>query len=260
MCAWWKPCSDRQPCRNAGAISSGIELVDVRDRLGVHARQRRVRARDADREPLVEQLVGHHEPVGDLARERRERRPEREPEQDREGEKWNPEAPATGGSVEARPLYNALKPPRTVPRPARPGNNRRRICPCRKPHASCSSRSSRFWPPPWRPFRPRRACPSDSSMTARSGSRPLARRTSPARLRLGRRSSTRPPTGRRSRRLGPSTPSDGDDPAYRIDDLDELVFTSRPARPARDDQRHRARRSGRTATRRRTACRRACPT
>ena len=28
--------------------------------------------RDADREPLVEQLVRHHVPVGDLARERRE--------------------------------------------------------------------------------------------------------------------------------------------------------------------------------------------
>ena len=58
-------------------------------------------------------------------------------------------------------------------------------------------------------------------------------------LRPERRSSTRPPTGRRSRRRGPSTPSNGDDPAYQLADLDELVFHVGPARPARDDQRHR---------------------
>ena len=37
----------------------------------------------------------------------------------------------------------------------------------------------------------------------------------------------------------PADPANGDDPAYQLTDLDDLVFHVGPARPARDDQRHR---------------------
>ena len=40
-----------------------VELVDVRDELPVQPRQQRAGLRDRDRQPLVVELVGHHEPV-----------------------------------------------------------------------------------------------------------------------------------------------------------------------------------------------------
>jgi hypothetical protein len=49
----------------------GIELVHVRDHLAVDARQQRTGLRDRDGEPLVVELVRHHEPV--LHPRRRER-------------------------------------------------------------------------------------------------------------------------------------------------------------------------------------------
>ncbi len=60
----------------------GVELIHARNEHTVHPRQRGSRARDADREPLVEQLVGHHEPVGDPAGDRGERAAQCQPEHD----------------------------------------------------------------------------------------------------------------------------------------------------------------------------------
>ena len=65
-----------------------VELVDVRDQLAVQPRQQRARLRDRDREPLVVELVRHHEPV--LHPRRRER--ENPAEEERDGD--------NGGSVE----------------------------------------------------------------------------------------------------------------------------------------------------------------
>jgi len=77
-----------QPVRDVagaqrGGEDEGVELVDARYELVVNVRERRMEADDAEREPLVEQLVGHHEPVRDPARDRREPRAEPEPEHDR---------------------------------------------------------------------------------------------------------------------------------------------------------------------------------
>ena len=127
--------------------------------LGVHARQGRVRARDAQGEALVEQLVRHHEPVRDLARERCERRSERKPEQDREGEEWNPKAPCHRGSVEGNP---PLHPPQTASLLSRgllARENRRKDCPCREPHVSYSSHSSRCSRSPLRACRRQQRMP-----------------------------------------------------------------------------------------------------
>src|SRR5207249_6826863 len=62
-----------------------IQLVDVVDQLTVNVRQRRMEPTDAQRQALVEQLVRHHVPVGDLRRQggeaAREGQPQRgEPE------------------------------------------------------------------------------------------------------------------------------------------------------------------------------------
>ena len=45
--------------------------------------------------------------------------------------------------------------------------------------------------------------------------------------------------GRRSRRRGRRIAANGDDPAYQLTDLDDLVFQSSAVQPARDDQHHR---------------------
>jgi hypothetical protein len=57
-----------------------IELVDVPDQVTVDVRERRVQLPDADRQPLVEELVRHDVPVGDLGRENGQNPAEGEPE------------------------------------------------------------------------------------------------------------------------------------------------------------------------------------
>ena len=49
-----------------------VELVDVRDHLAPELGQQRAGLGDGDRKPLVEQLVGHHEPVDDPRRRLRQ--------------------------------------------------------------------------------------------------------------------------------------------------------------------------------------------
>ena len=71
----------------------GIKLIDVPDQLAVDLRKRRIELGDADREPLVEQLVRHHVPVDDAAREHGQDGPEREPE----GAKSNVDPATEGG-------------------------------------------------------------------------------------------------------------------------------------------------------------------
>ena len=57
-----------------------VQLVHVPDQLAVDARQRRMAVRDADRKPFVEQLVRHHVPVGDAARQHGETAAEPKPQ------------------------------------------------------------------------------------------------------------------------------------------------------------------------------------
>ena len=52
-----------------------VELVDAVHDRPVELGQRRAGPRDADRQPLVQKLVGHHEPVGDTTGEAFEREP-----------------------------------------------------------------------------------------------------------------------------------------------------------------------------------------
>ena len=69
---------DEPPCQERRQ-QQRIELVDVPDQLAVDVRQRRVELGDAQGQPLVEQLVGHHVPVGDLGRQHRQPSSEGQP-------------------------------------------------------------------------------------------------------------------------------------------------------------------------------------
>ena len=101
-----------EPVAEGRCDQERIELVQVRDQLAVHARERRAELRHADREPLVEQLVRHHEPVDDACRERRE--DEREPRPERE-------------ERQLEPRYRCARQPQLRPASAlRPGGRPRR--------------------------------------------------------------------------------------------------------------------------------------
>ena len=92
------------PVRERGRDQQRVELARVRDQHAVHVRKRRVQVRDADREALVEELVGHHEPVDDAPCDRRQA--DREPEPERDCGELEPDdgsgGPAAGRSTRAR--------------------------------------------------------------------------------------------------------------------------------------------------------------
>jgi hypothetical protein len=74
-----------EPVQEHRGNEDRIELREAVHPDAVHPRQRQMRVGDRDREPLVEQLVGHHEPVVDPRGDEREHRRKRDPErEDRE--------------------------------------------------------------------------------------------------------------------------------------------------------------------------------
>ena len=80
-----------------------IHLVERRHQLVMDMRQRRAQPGDAEREPLVEQLVRHHQPVGNAGRQHGQPRPERKPHDKRDHPLHAPPLIAeTGGEQRCR--------------------------------------------------------------------------------------------------------------------------------------------------------------
>ena len=105
-----------------------VELVEIRDGFGVHTRQERVGSGDAECKPFVKELVGHHEPIRNAARDQGEREAEAQPEAGERKQRSQASPHRLDGSRRGGRLYNALKEPRygAAVRPPR-GVSRRRM-------------------------------------------------------------------------------------------------------------------------------------